>query len=490
MKRNQMLWILPVFSAVILSCSKKSKPEDPEKQEKKLSIASFDPARGPAGTIVTINGDNFSANKADNRVSFGGIAAVVTDASSQRLTVTVPDLANTGKIKVEVGAGMAETAADFIVDPLPPGIVDFTPKTGPFGTEVTLTGRALPLSPEVKINGVEVQLITSNSTEVKFRIPYHTGLTAHKITIEAGGQVLESPDVFTVTAPGPYADWISKPVNNTPNVAVFKGGTSFVFNNKIYWGFRSLAAGASTDDPFYMVYDPARAADGWQVFDCPGTIAPPGLEYATSVVYGGKVYLGTGLPDSHSRMWFEFDPVTNTAIPRADFPVPMSFGVSFVLNNILYAGFGLANKNLYSYDPAGNGSWNLAVTATWRQMDGGSVFVLGNEAIIGRPLMQPGGVRNAVFRFKAPGNLVRLDDIPEEMPVLNQPAFTYNGKGYFVVDSRVWEYSPDNTGGNGTWRMVLGGPDAIPIQYVAVVNNTVYGWTQRGAMYEFVFMNW
>lgn len=50
----------------------------------------FSPTFGPVGTTVTINGMNFSSTPADNNVTFGGIPATVSSASSTQLIVTVP----------------------------------------------------------------------------------------------------------------------------------------------------------------------------------------------------------------------------------------------------------------------------------------------------------------------------------------------------------------------------------------------------------------
>ena len=53
-------------------------------------ITSFNPASGPVGTMVTINGNNFDTAIANNTVYFGATKAVVTAASATILTVTVP----------------------------------------------------------------------------------------------------------------------------------------------------------------------------------------------------------------------------------------------------------------------------------------------------------------------------------------------------------------------------------------------------------------
>ena len=63
------------------------------------SITSFSPVNGTIGTIVTINGDNFSTTAANNVVFFGPVGAKVIKASQTQLQVSVPSGA-TGLITV------------------------------------------------------------------------------------------------------------------------------------------------------------------------------------------------------------------------------------------------------------------------------------------------------------------------------------------------------------------------------------------------------
>jgi sugar lactone lactonase YvrE len=83
-----------------------------------VTLSSFSPATGSAGTIVTLTGANFSATAANNVVKFNGTTATVSAATATSLTVTVPDGASTGKITVQVGNQVASSANDFVVIPL------------------------------------------------------------------------------------------------------------------------------------------------------------------------------------------------------------------------------------------------------------------------------------------------------------------------------------------------------------------------------------
>lgn len=63
-------------------------------------ISSFVPTSGDPGTSVTITGSNFDPAIANNVVYFGGVSALITNASATSLTVTVPNGAVFGPVAV------------------------------------------------------------------------------------------------------------------------------------------------------------------------------------------------------------------------------------------------------------------------------------------------------------------------------------------------------------------------------------------------------
>jgi photosystem II stability/assembly factor-like uncharacterized protein len=81
-----------------------------------VTITSFTPASGPEGTIVTINGTNFSATPSNNSVKFNGTTANVTASTSTSITAIVPAGATTGSIIVTtVRGGSATSSTNFTV---------------------------------------------------------------------------------------------------------------------------------------------------------------------------------------------------------------------------------------------------------------------------------------------------------------------------------------------------------------------------------------
>lgn len=78
------------------------------------SVTAFSPSSGPAGTIVTISGANFSAVPANNFVYFGAARATVSASSSNSLTVTVPFGATYQPITVRVNNLTGHSQSPFI----------------------------------------------------------------------------------------------------------------------------------------------------------------------------------------------------------------------------------------------------------------------------------------------------------------------------------------------------------------------------------------
>ena len=77
------------------------------------TITSFSPAAAQAGTVLTINGTNFSTTAANNIVQFGSIRANVNTATANSLIVTVPQSAPNQPISVTVNGKIALSPTSF-----------------------------------------------------------------------------------------------------------------------------------------------------------------------------------------------------------------------------------------------------------------------------------------------------------------------------------------------------------------------------------------
>ena len=100
--------------ALIWSCGKDDGPSTPP-ESTAPTITSFSPQSGPVGTVITINGTNFSTTAAENTVKIGNAVATVSNPTATKLSATVPEGAVTGKVTVTVDGEMATSTDNFTV---------------------------------------------------------------------------------------------------------------------------------------------------------------------------------------------------------------------------------------------------------------------------------------------------------------------------------------------------------------------------------------
>ena len=222
MKRHLVLvfiLVTIVLLVVLNSCANK------EEATPAPAIESFTPANGAAGTVVTINGANFSTTVSENIVKFGSATAILTSAGAGQLQVTVPTEAITAPISVTVGDQTATSSSVFTVTP-PPAIASFTPTQGPVGTLVTITGSnfSATVADNIVKFGTSVASINSVSvTELKVTVPENavTGL----ISVKVSGQEISAVGTFKVI-PTPVITSIS-PTKGFPGDRITITGSNF-----------------------------------------------------------------------------------------------------------------------------------------------------------------------------------------------------------------------------------------------------------------------
>lgn len=128
-----MIQLLLLITAVFSLGNCNPGTDSPEVQPPP-TIIGFSPAGGAMGVTVTITGTNFSATPTSNTVKLNDLPAVVVNAQSTQLQVTVPEGARTGKFSVTVNGKTAVSSADFTV-------LDFTDQLTVRGLFVTFERR-------------------------------------------------------------------------------------------------------------------------------------------------------------------------------------------------------------------------------------------------------------------------------------------------------------------------------------------------------------
>ncbi|RQS58019.1 peptidase, partial [Burkholderia sp. Bp8963] len=170
-----------------------------------VSIVGFTPSSGAVGTNVTISGYGFSTTASQNAVSFNGVAATVTSASTTQLVAQVPAGATTGQISITTPSGSASSATAFTVtSALAPTISGFSPLIGNGGSSVTVTGtnfRTATSEDHLAFNTNPAFVSSASATSLTGTVS--SLATSGRVTLTTPyGQATSTQDFFV--APSPY----------------------------------------------------------------------------------------------------------------------------------------------------------------------------------------------------------------------------------------------------------------------------------------------
>jgi hypothetical protein len=170
-----------------------------------LSISSVVPLLAKAGDVITITGHNFSTEVASNVVKFNDVLGLVRTASATQLTVEVPagipssyyDYSVT--ISVTAGAQQARYQGFKIM----PTFTDFSPKSGTFGTSITVSGSNFyGHSFSATLGDISVSASVYNNNTLAFSLP--SGITSETfkvIMVVDNNLAVELAGEFTMTKP-------------------------------------------------------------------------------------------------------------------------------------------------------------------------------------------------------------------------------------------------------------------------------------------------
>ena len=164
-----------------------------------VTLKGFTPRSGPAGTIMTIKGTNFSTAYL---VAFQGAEAFVTSATATTVTVTVPADTMTGPITVwthECGnvESDIDPGAGGIFKATSPAILSLSSTAGPVGTVVTIEGANLKKATQVSFDGTAAKMKTDTANQIVVTVP--AGAKSGKVTVTTKTGTATSPESFTVT---------------------------------------------------------------------------------------------------------------------------------------------------------------------------------------------------------------------------------------------------------------------------------------------------
>lgn len=163
------------------------------------AISGFSPTSGPAGTTVTIFGNNLLGTR---EVRFNGVPSNnVVVASTGEIRAQAPAGAGAGPITVITDAGSATSAGSFsvqAVSPLP-AISFFNPISGQAGAQIIITGSNFINVTSVRFNGVAAGFFVSSPSSITATVPANALSGPISVTTTAG--TATSAMIFTVNSP-------------------------------------------------------------------------------------------------------------------------------------------------------------------------------------------------------------------------------------------------------------------------------------------------
>ena len=199
-----------------------------------LSITSFTPSSAPVGTPVVITGTAFNATPGSNTVTFGGVPATVTGASTTSLTVVVPTNAGT-PIAVTSGGATVTSSTAFQLGNKPVVTIgsNITANTTWTAGNIYYLQGFVNVVPGVTLTIEKGTIIKGGSKDVD-PSGQQKGAT---LIVQAGAKIMavgtaDSPIVFTsnkAAGSRSYGDWggvvlIGKAPTNQPGATAFEGG--------------------------------------------------------------------------------------------------------------------------------------------------------------------------------------------------------------------------------------------------------------------------
>jgi YD repeat-containing protein len=165
-----------------------------------VSIINFSPESGPIGTAVTINGTGFSATPSLDSVTFNGVTATVSSATTSQLQVAVPSTATTGAVSVTSPNGSATSSTNFTVTSSNgvPTITSFSPTSGLATTTVTVVGTNFDptlANNKLRLDASQATVSSVTSTTIATKIPSATA-SGHFSLIAPAGNAVSSQDFY------------------------------------------------------------------------------------------------------------------------------------------------------------------------------------------------------------------------------------------------------------------------------------------------------
>jgi len=245
------------------------------------TITSFSPTSGGQGTIMTINGTNFTFLQT---IRIGGVPiASLISSNATTLVVTVGTGASGNVVVTTQGGGVASLPGFTYLTTPAPTISSFTPANAGTGGVVTITGTNLTGTTAVSFGGIAASSFTIvNATTITAVVG--AGTSGNVSVTTPGGTVTLAGFIF-VSGPG-----ISSytPLSGATGATITITGTNFTGATTVSFGGTPAASFTVVNATTITAVIGAGASGSVSVTTPGGTVSLPGFTFDVVTSVGGS----------------------------------------------------------------------------------------------------------------------------------------------------------------------------------------------------------
>jgi Uncharacterized protein conserved in bacteria len=267
-----------------------------------------------------------------------------------------------------------------------------------------------------------------------------------------------------------------------PGNSPHKYGISFVYDNKIYYGL-----GIDEVDNIYSynfdVYEPQT--NHWTK-SIPIALAMHPNKYSSCFILNNMVYMGFGTYKNPTD-WWSYDPSKTgdgAWIQKASFYNYGWGAIAFTVNNKAYAGIPYKDGSLFQFNPTANnglGEWVKLNGLNFPAIMYSSQIVINNKAYIIGGQTTSGDSTSNCWEFD-PTMLTIKQKANAPSKFTLAPSFTLNGKAYILQNGSLYQFDPVLN----SWTFIYSTPFIRGTYNAAVINGVAYAWTNDGTVYKLI----